>query len=224
MAYLNILLQRKHGRFEMKKKLINWLCLSGIVSALFYLLHDIVGAQYYPGYDWMKQAVSDLTAADAPSAAVAGGLAQVYGIFAILCCALMCILIQDCASRSLRIGVYTFAIMNVISGVGYSIFPLSTEGYAGTFQDVMHVYVVTALVVISSIIALVLIAIGGFKEKNQYSSLAIWAVIALIFMFAGPIGINAMPKTYFGVVERFSTYSAVIFNAVLGVYGFKQIR
>jgi hypothetical protein len=39
-------------------------------------------------------------------------------------------------------------------------------------------------------------------------------------MFVGVIGVNVVPAAYFGVLERFSVYSAVIFNAVLGVYGF----
>ena len=29
-------------------KLINWLCLAGITSLLFYVLHTIIGAMYYP--------------------------------------------------------------------------------------------------------------------------------------------------------------------------------
>ena len=60
-----------------KKSLINYFVLfSGILSAVFYLLHDIIGAANYPGYDWKSQAVSDLTATDAPSFAIAGGFAM----------------------------------------------------------------------------------------------------------------------------------------------------
>lgn len=33
------------------KKLINYLSLSGVASIMFYLLHDIVGAMNYPGYN-----------------------------------------------------------------------------------------------------------------------------------------------------------------------------
>lgn len=37
-------------------------------------------------------------------------------------------------------------------------------------------------------------------------------------MMLGAIGTGAMPKAVFGLFECFSTFSAVIFNAVLGVY------
>lgn len=37
-------------------------------------------------------------------------------------------------------------------------------------------------------------------------------------MFIGAIGQGAFFKNYFGVVERFSVFPAVGFNAVLGIY------
>ena len=77
------------------KKLINWLCLSGVISIIFYLLHDIIGAMNYSGYNWMSQAVSDLTSTDAPSFVVASGFVTVYKILNCLCCALLCILIKN---------------------------------------------------------------------------------------------------------------------------------
>ena len=200
--------------------MINWFCLSGVISIIFYFLHDIVGAMNYPGYNWLRQAVSDLTAANAPSRVIAGGLANVYALFGVTCCTLVCLYIQGKGNKVLRLGIYMFTAMNWISGIGYSIFPLSKSGYAGTFQDIMHVYVVTALVVILSIVSLVLIIIGGFKNNKKYGSLGDWAIIALACMFIGSIGTNLAPSTYFGLVERFSTYSAVAFNGILGLYGF----
>ena len=44
-------------------------------------------------------------------------------------------------------------------------FPLSDSGYAGAFQDVMHM-VVTALVVLLSIISLTVIIVAGAKSKD----------------------------------------------------------
>jgi len=201
------------------RKLINWFCLSGVIGFVFYVLHDVIGAMHYPNYDWMSQAVSDLTAADAPSFMIANGLSSVYGIFSCMCCVLVCVVVQGRTNRPLRLGVYLFAAMNLVSAVGYSLFPLSESGYAGRFQDIMHLYVVTVLVVVLSIVSLVLIIIGGFKNKAN-KSLAIIASVSLGLMFMGVIGVNVLPSDYFGVPERFSTYGAAFFNAVLGIYGF----
>ena len=206
-----------------KRKLTNYFCLSGVIGLVFYLLHDVVGAMHYPDYDWMSQAVSDLTATDAPSFVVASGLSSIYGIFSCLCCAMVCVVVQGKGGRILRLGVYLFTAMNFISAIGYALFPLSESGYAGSFRDIMHLYVVTALVVILSIASLVLIAIGGFKSK-VYKPLAVISLIAVGFMFLGVIGVGIVPADYFGIPERFSVYSAVVFTAVLGVWGLFRLE
>ena len=202
------------------KKLINYLSLSGVASIVFYLLHDIVGAMNYPGYDWTSQAVSDLTAIDAPSFVIASGFVTVYKILSCLCCALLCVLIGDEEKRSLRFGVYLFAIMNLISAIGYALFPLSSAGYDGSLQSFVHVYVLTALVVLLSIVSLVLIAVGALKSR--YRLLGVLAIFALALMFVGAVGSGSVPKEVFGILERFSTYSAVAFTGVLGVFGFRK--
>ena len=202
------------------KKLINYLSLSGVASIVFYLLHDIVGAMNYPGYNWTSQAVSDLTATDASSFVIASGFVTVYKILSCLCCALLCALIGDERKRSLRLGVYLFAIMNFISAIGYALFPLSSAGYDGSLQSFVHVYILTALVVLLSIVSLILIAVGAFKSR--YRMLGVLAIFALALMFVGAVGSGNVPKEIFGIFERFSTYSAVVFTGILGVFGFRK--
>ena len=51
----------------MKKSLLNYCGLLGIVAFLFYTAAVVFSPMAYPGYDWMAQAVSDLSAANAPS-------------------------------------------------------------------------------------------------------------------------------------------------------------
>ena len=59
-----------------------------------------------------------------------------------------------------------------------------------------------------------------WRAKTKWKSLGIWAFICLFAMFAGAIGSNVLPKSMFGIAERVSTFSAVVFNAVLGMYLF----
>lgn len=200
-------------------RLCRWFCLTGVLGAVFYLLHDVVGAMNYPGYNWMGQAVSDLTATDAPSFAIASGLSSVYGMLSCVCCLFVCVLAAD-ARKVLKWGIGLFTVMNFVSAVGYSLFPLSGAGYDGSVQSFIHVYVLTAAVVMLSIVSLVLTAIGAFKQKRKL--LGILALVSLAAMFIGAVGSQNVPKEYFGVVERFSTYSAVIFTAILGVFAYRK--
>lgn len=204
---------------NMKKSLINWLGLLGVVSLLSYTAAVVFSPLAYPGYNWMSQAVSDLMAINAPSLTLWNQLSSLYGVAGLVSIMMVCVFIKDRLNKPIRIGIYLFAVMNWVSSVGYTMFPLTESGFAGTFQDIMHV-VVTVLVVLLSIVSLLVIMFGGYCEK-KYRSLAIWATIALAFMLIGAIGVNVVPSSYVGIPERFSVFAATTFNAVLGIYLFK---
>jgi len=214
------------------KSLINRLGLLGVVSFLSYMLAVIFSPLAYPGYNWMSRAVSDLSAANSPSLALWNQLSAFYGLCGITCSTLVCVYIQGKLSVGLRVGIYLFAIMQWVSGIGYTMFPLSDAGYTEAasnasdamatmltnVQDAGHI-VVTALVIVLSIVSLSIIIVGGFRKK-RYVSLALWATVALIMMMIGGIGTGVVPKEVFGVFQRFSNISATGFTALLGFYLF----
>lgn len=202
----------------MKKKTIQYCGLFGVLSFLSYLVAVIFSPLAYPGYDWKAQAVSDLSASNAPSLALWNQLSSVYTYCEVLSITIVCLWMQKNKSKLLRTGVYTFAIMEWISALGYRMFPLSDSGYAGTFQDVMHM-VITGLVVLLSIISLITIIVAGFKDKNV-QSYSVCAGIALLMMLVGALGMKIVPPKYFGIVERFSVFAATGFNASLGLHLF----
>ena len=200
-------------------KLIRLLSLSGVVAAVFYFLHVYFGTQNYPNYNSMRQAVSDLTALDAPSFVIASRFSSLYSLFAVLGCTFLCLIVSNQINKTFRLGIYLYTIMNWVSSVGYTLFPLSGKGFQGSFQDIMHLYVVTIIVVLLSIVSLILIFIGGRRNKET-KIIAILGLISLLLMFIGSIGTGISPKEYFGVFERFSVFSVVIYTALLGLFGF----
>ena len=202
----------------MKKSWVQKLGLLGIASFLSYTAAVVFAPLAYPGYNRMAQAVSDLSAANAPSLMLWNQLSALYNACEIVCATVVCIGIQGQKTKLLRAGVYLFAIMEWISAVGYRMFPLSDSGYAGAFQDVMHM-VVTALVVLLSIISLTVIIVAGVKNKNC-RSYGVCAGVAFGMMLVGAMGMKIVPAEYFGVVERFSVFAATGFNAALGIHLF----
>lgn len=187
----------------------------GIISLLSYTAMVVFSPLAYPGYDWLSMAVSDLSAVGAPSAALAERLNALFGPCAVVSVMAVCVDASGCRSKLLKIGIGFFAAMEWVTVVGYKMFPWVQRAEAGSFQNMMHL-LVTILVVLFSIIGLLLIAIGGRKEP--ITSLSNWAIVCLAAMMIGAIGTGIMPKSVFGLFERFSTFSAVIFNAVLGIY------
>ena len=202
----------------MKKTLLQRLGLLGVVSFLSYTEAVVFAPLAYPGYNWMAQAVSDLSAANAPSLALWNQLSALYNVCEVVCVTVVCIGIQGRKTKLLRSGIYLFAVMEWISAVGYRMFPLSDSGYAGAFQDVMHM-AVTALVVLLSIVSLLIIIVAGAKSKSC-RSYGVCAAVALAMILVGAVGMKLVPAAYFGVVERFSVFAATSFNAALGIHLF----
>ena len=192
--------------------------LLGIVSFLSYAAAVIFAPLAYRGYDPLAQAVSDLSAANAPSLMLWNQLTAFYNVCEVTCVTVVCIGIQGKKTRLLQTGIYLFAVMEWVSAVGYRMFPLSDSGYAGAFQDVMHM-VVTAVVVLLSIVSLTVIIAAGVRSKDC-RSYGVCAAVALAMMLVGAIGMKIVPAEYFGVVERFSVFAATGFNAALGIHLF----
>ena len=201
-----------------EKTLLQKLGLLGIVSFLSYTAAVVLSPLAYPGYNWMAQAVSDLSAVNAPSLALWNQLSAFYNTCEVVCVTLVCIGLQGQKTKLLRTGVSLFAIMEWVSAIGYRMFPLSESGYAGAFQDVMHM-VVTAAVVVLSIASLSIIIAAGAKDRSC-RSYGICAAVALGMMLVGALGMKIVPAAYFGVVERFSVFAATGFNAALGIHLF----
>lgn len=203
----------------MKKTFVNWLGLLGIAAFLSYLAAVVFSPLAYPDYNRLAQAVSDLSASSAPSRILWGQLSALYDVCSVVCMTLVCVFVKDKLNRNCRIGIYLFTVMTWLSAVGYKMFPLSGSGNGGVFQDIIHTYVVTVLVVLLSVASLVMIMICGYRDR-KHRLLAVFATAALAIMLIGAIGTNVVPKEYFGIPERFSTFSAVGFTAVLGIYLF----
>ncbi|WP_029319647.1 DUF998 domain-containing protein [Butyrivibrio sp. AE3004] len=187
----------------------------GIISLLSYTAMVMFSPLAYPGYDWLSMAVSDLSAVGAPSAEIAGQLSALYGPCGLVSIMAVCVASQNLKTKILRLGIYFFAAMEWISDVGYKLFPWVADADSSHPQNIMHL-IVTALVVIFSLTALILSIIGAKKEGMK--SLFIWACVCLAAMLLGSVGTGIMPKAVFGLFERFSTFSAVTFNAVLGTF------
>ena len=205
----------------MNRKLINWIGLTGLVALISYAAAAYFCRGAFPGYNWMESAVSDLSAETAPSRQLWDKLSAGYQAGSVVCSTCVAIYVYEkkISTRLFRVGIYLFTIMNWISKIGYAMFALDDAGKdIGSFQEIMHM-IVTAFVVSLSIASLVILIIAGCKNK-EVRGIGIWAAIFFAMMLIGPIGMKAFPPQYFGIAERCSIYSAIGFNAVLGIYLF----
>lgn len=204
----------------MVEKRLKTLGILGIISLLSYTAMVVFSPLAYPGYDWLSMAVSDLSAEGAPSAGLANQLNALFGPCGLVSIMAVCVGVAGSKAKLMKLGIYFFAAMEWICNVGYHLFPWVSGAPASNPQNIMHL-AVTVLVVVFSLASLVLIAVG--TKKEQIKSLRVWAVVCLATMIIGPIGTSLLPQAVFGLFERFSTFSAVVFNAVLGIYLMKGL-
>ena len=85
--------------------------LLGIVALLSYTAAVVFSPLAYPGYDWMAQAVSDLSASNAPSLRLWNQLSSLYNVCTLVCAMMVCVGIQGKKTRLLRVGIYLFTIV-----------------------------------------------------------------------------------------------------------------
>jgi len=206
----------------MKNKIAKLIPLLGICSVIFYFLHVILGEILYEGYNPLAQAVSDLTASNSPSKNIARLFSMLYGICAVTFSIGFFAYVKNKINKAVTVSSFIFCMMNTVSFFGYTFFPLSESGYAGTFQDKMHM-VVTVCVVLLTVVSLVLFSIGFFRAKG-HKWLGVVSISALLILMAGAMLINIMPKEYFGVAERINVYSIIIYTGILSLWMKKYIK
>ena len=88
-----------------KKTMLQKLGLLGLVSFLSYTAAVVFAPLAYPDYNWMAQAVSDLSAADAPSLALWNRLSALYSVCEVVCVTAVCLGMQGRKSGLLRTGI-----------------------------------------------------------------------------------------------------------------------
>jgi len=204
------------------KKSIEIFSLFGVIGVLFYFLHVILGTLFYEGYNPMAQAVSDLTASNSPSKNIARPFSMFYGIFTAAFSTYFFVYFKQKINKCVTFGAGFFCIMTIVSFLGYTFFPLSESGYAGTFQDKMHI-AVTVAVVLLTIISLILFMTGFFRTQN-IKYLGIVSLCAFLLLLAGAILLNIFPKELFGIAERINVYSVVIYTGILSFWMYKYIK
>ena len=201
---------------QKKVQIARIVSLFGIIAGIFYFLHVILGRMYYNGYDPLSQAISDLTALNSPSKNIASIFSFIYGIFNIIFVIGFYKYFKGKINRIVSFGSGIFCTMAFISFFGYTFFPLSEAGYAGTFQDIMHL-IVTIVVVILTIITIILFSIGFLKTTN-YKCIGIISIIAFIFLITGAMLINILSEEYFGLAERINVYTVIIYTGILSLW------
>lgn len=183
------------------QKVWKYLCIAGMVGAVGYLLHVVIGGALWPGYNHLMQPISDLTGSGAHDLAIENTILLFYGPPCIVFGFAAMMYLRGFAPRITQTGMLLYFLMQLVS-IMYNFFPQDVPGIT-TFPGTMHL-VITFAIIPLTILAPILLGIGirkveGFRGFGKYSIIS----GIILFIAGGTTAMffaNGLP--YFGLVER----------------------
>lgn len=186
---------------------------SGILSSLVYVAANVLGVMHWEGYSPVNQAVSELSAIDAPSRPLMVGLLAVSGVLALAFG--IGVLWSAGRNGALRTTGWLLVTVGAIDAVAL-FFPMHMRGVEGTWTDTGHI-IVTFANVLPFLLAMGFSAAALGKRFRVYSLVTLLTTLvfgALAGMQGPQIGANE-PTPWHGVYERINIGGYLLWMAVL---------
>lgn len=189
----------------------------GMIGAVIYAVHVVLGGILWKGYNHLMQPISDLTASGAPDRSLLGFITLIYGLCSIVFAFSAFNYVKSFTPRLAAAGLAVFLAMHLVS-ITYGLFPEDLPDSPATFAGTMHI-VVTSLIVPLTILAPILTGVG-FRKAAGFKGFGTYSVITgiIIFIFGGASAIlfaNKLP--YFGLVERINIGSLQLWMFLLSL-------
>lgn len=203
----------------------NALALSGVAASFFYAAHVVAGRLVWPSYNPLAQPISDLTAASAISQGIASKVLYGYDLFNLLFCFVLLVYFGRIrhVNRIFYAGIVLKAVAEVLSTVGYKLFPLADTDWTNSFQNNMH-YAITGVIVLSYIALALLLTVGLAKTRKHPIMTKFMGLFSIVFIASGFLTVvvaNVFPG-YVGLVERINLYSLMVSNIALALWVFNH--
>jgi hypothetical protein len=193
------------------------LLVCGVLAAALYILTDIsAAALFYPGYSYLDQQVSELSAIDAPSRPYWMLMTYPYGL--LTAAFAVGVWRHAAGARSLRIAAALIMLL-AINGVAWGLLaPMHMRGTEFDSSDAMHLgFAVSAIVLIVGFITSGALALGrGFRLYSAATVIAMLAAGAVVGTQVAAIAAGE-PTRWMGLLERISVYGPTLWMAVFAI-------
>jgi hypothetical protein len=185
----------------------------GVASSLVYVAADLLAGLRAPGYSFVSQAISELSAIGAPSRSVWLPLGILYDVLLIA----FGVGVWRCAGhkRGLRVAA---CLLIAVGAIGSFWPPMHPRGSVATLTDTLHVVFATVI----SFLILLAIAFGATAAGTRFRRYSLATLAALLvfgtltFRYAPRVDAN-LPTPWLGLVERLNLGAFLLWVAVLGV-------
>ena len=204
----------------MEKKFLFY---GGIIGPLVFLLNDIIGSIITKGYNPIINAVSELTQAGAEHAYLLSLLFLIAALFLVIFGIGIFLKYKDRRHKLIFIGSIAIMLLGSFSGLSGTIFPMDHFNVDSTFAGTMHI-VLTGLNIVLLILALLLIGIGLYEEK-QWKFFRLYSVLTVLIMVIFGALTSALVMNdieLLGLFERVTIYAYQLWLVILAILLIKE--
>lgn len=193
------------------------LLICGVLAASLYILTDITAAAlFYPGYSYLDQQVSELSAIGAPSRPFWMLMTHPYGL--LTAAFAVGVWRHAAGARSLRIAA-AFIMLLAVNGVAWGLLaPMHMRGTEFDASDAMHLgFAMSAIVLIIGFISCGAVALGrGFQLYSAAIVIAMLAAGGVVGTQVSAIAAGE-PTRWIGLLERVSVHGPTLWMAVFAI-------
>jgi len=185
----------------------------GILASLVYIARDLAALLSYPGYDFVNQVISELSAIDLPSRGVDIAMGRAYGVLMLLFSVGMWLSARE--RRGLRVPAALLAAATI-----YGTFwpPMHMRGAPMGLTDTLHIVWTAAWLTLT--LAAMGFAAAALGRGFLYYTVATVGVILLFGALTGWQGTRLaanLPTPGIGIYERINIGAYLLWVAVLAV-------
>jgi len=195
---------------------------SGLGVAVVQIAGDVIAALRYPGYSYVNQTVSELSAIGAPTKAFEAKVGFVFVVL-VLTFAVGVWRVAD-GRRRLRVAALLLGLF-AVNGIIWGLFPMQQRGNEMAATDVAHI--IGAIAQVLTILLFIAFGSGaggrGFRRFSIGLALAILGAGSLAGTRSGQIAAGG-PTPYIGLIERVSFYGPSLWILALAILLLRQQR
>lgn len=188
--------------------------ISGIASALVYILTDIGAGLAHPGYHLADQAVSELFAIGAP---LSQEVARLFSLSSLLLLTFAYGIWSSAGNRKREKGLAACFACSALVGLAlWNCFPMHMRGEEKTLTDTVHLVLATNPFVVLSLALALSIFSGWFRWVTVLVTVAMVLLAVSAFRHAPAVGAD-LPTPGLGLAERAAQYLYLLWQAGLSL-------
>jgi hypothetical protein len=187
---------------------------TAFASSLLYVVTTVAGAFQFPGYDWVSQTISELSAIDAPSRMIVVMLMTVYGVLALTLGTAAHAAARHRAGRLAGGSLALYGFVCLLAPLA----PMHLRAAQPTLTDAMHI----VLTIVTAALITLAVAAGAFSFGRRFRNYS-FATLAVFLLFGALTGIQAQniaanrPTPFAGLFERICIFSFMVWIVVFAV-------